>query len=706
MNKKLRLGLLFVSMLTLLSGCSFLPNSGGQGGVDRGQFPESIRKLREKYSKDSPYDVQEKVIHIKDNESITIPSKVGKLADFETLPHEGQKELISSFEIYGDSSLRAVLGADFTLNDDKEIEIRPAYHFPSTRVEPDDDRSAFGLAKQEESWGVFDTLYLLQRDDENTGKKLDKPKLWVVKIDKEGRDKLALRVKSSLLSDGRLQLEWTDVPGAEAYSIVKREFLTLPDSESKTGLYVYKEVDRVKSTVYRTEAATNNDVDNGGRSADDPASMRQRLLQAYDVNYSANKTEDKPYELFVVPLKGQDALGSVSNAISSDDFASQMPDRIEDRTFSDQAKEMRKQGNIPSEAPLLMMNGRLRNFPIIYEKIEKSGSDVVCQVSIKGMPSIKTDFRIESATVEQVQAVTDQINQAANKEEGKSGVYEPYVSLEQANLDLNGKTVVRDVSEIEAKVAAKTAAQEYFAKALASTAEYVDYSDFPELSPSDVSDLIRDVLEQNPTLLQNVEPFIDGEKHVVQFKYDEAEKAKYKQATKKVQEVVKEIIRDDMSDRQKVEAINQYLIDHVSYDHPAYESNKKYKDVISNQASSEEDEEKALEERKKFDSSYTIVGPLLEGKGVCAAYAKTFQALAQEAGLESMYVKGMVDITELHAWNFVKVDGEWLVIDCTWNDTDGDSGKTENAYLMLAMDDPLYNKDHNVYSSYLKAIQE
>lgn len=48
------------------------------------------------------------------------------------------------------------------------------------------------VAKQGESWGVFDTLYLLQRDDERTGKKLKKPKLWIVKIDKKGRDKLSL----------------------------------------------------------------------------------------------------------------------------------------------------------------------------------------------------------------------------------------------------------------------------------------------------------------------------------------------------------------------------------------------------------------------------------------------------------------------------------------------------------------------------------
>jgi len=94
--------------------------------------------------------------------------------------------LISSFEIYGDSNLRAILGGDFKMNDKRQIVIEPAYHFSATRVEPNGEHTEYGLAKQGESWGVFDTLYLLQRDDERTGKKLKKPKLWIVKIDKKG----------------------------------------------------------------------------------------------------------------------------------------------------------------------------------------------------------------------------------------------------------------------------------------------------------------------------------------------------------------------------------------------------------------------------------------------------------------------------------------------------------------------------------------
>ena len=705
MSRKIRFSVLLILLACFLPGCSLFQRAGaGQG--EGGQFSESVRKLREKYSKNTPYDVQEQVIHIKENQSIVFPTEVQKLNDFETLPHEGQTELISSFELYGDSNLRGVLGAEFKLNSDREVEIEPAYHFSATRVESNQDRTEFGLAKQGESWGVFDTLYLLQRDDERTGKKLKKPKLWVVKIDKKGRDKLALRANSSLLSDGRLQLEWTDVPGADSYSIVKREYLTLPGGGGQSGLYNYKEVDRVTSTVYRTDMPTTYDTRNGGRSGDDPVMERQRLLQAFDQDYSSRKAEQKPYDLLVVPLKGQEALGSISNPISSDSFAKLMPSQIDFRTFSDQVSALRQQGNIPAEAPLQMMNGQIQNFPIVYEKVENAGRDVRCLVSIKGMSTVKMDFIVQQASVESVQSAADRHNEAVNKAESRSGVNDKYISVEQADLDLNGKTVVRDVSEIEAKAAAKSAAEEYFAKALLSDAEYVDYSEFPELNAKNVRDLIKKIMEQNPAIQQNVEPSIDDNQHVVQFKYDAKEAAKYKKARTKIKEVVKEIIKDQMSDREKIEAINRYLIDHTSYDYPAYEANKAYEATIENKNSSEEEISKVSKKLDDVESSYSITGPLLEGKGVCKAYAMTFQALAQEAGLETMYVRGKSrEGYEGHAWNFAKVDGQWLALDVTWNDTDGNSNREENEYFLLALDDPTYTEGHISDLEYDRAIQ-
>lgn len=56
---------------------------------------------------------------------------------------------------------------------------------------------------------------------------------------------------------------------------------------------------------------------------------------------------------------------------------------------------------------------------------------------------------------------------------------------------------------------------------------------------------------------------------------------------------------------------------------------------------------------------------------VCEGYARLFQALAQEAGLEAKVVAGKThssisDSAGGHAWNAVRLDGTWQLIDCTW----------------------------------------
>ncbi len=59
--------------------------------------------------------------------------------------------------------------------------------------------------------------------------------------------------------------------------------------------------------------------------------------------------------------------------------------------------------------------------------------------------------------------------------------------------------------------------------------------------------------------------------------------------------------------------------------------------------------------------------------GVCAGYARLFAAIAKAAGLEARYVVGTVrgpgmrPDGESHAWNAVKLDGGWTLIDTTWD---------------------------------------
>ena len=62
-------------------------------------------------------------------------------------------------------------------------------------------------------------------------------------------------------------------------------------------------------------------------------------------------------------------------------------------------------------------------------------------------------------------------------------------------------------------------------------------------------------------------------------------------------------------------------------------------------------------------------GFLTGKKGICLGYASTFQLLMELSGIECVTVHGMSHAgTAEHAWNLVRLDGEWYAVDTTWDD--------------------------------------
>ena len=109
---------------------------------------------------------------------------------------------------------------------------------------------------------------------------------------------------------------------------------------------------------------------------------------------------------------------------------------------------------------------------------------------------------------------------------------------------------------------------------------------------------------------------------------------------------------DTMSDFEAVLRIYENLINLVDYDSISLE--KQENSTSSN-------------ELAEPDDLRSIYGTLVNKKAVCAGYSKAFQFLLNQIGIECLYVVGEA-LNESHAWNLIKLEGDYYYVDATWGD--------------------------------------
>ena len=99
-----------------------------------------------------------------------------------------------------------------------------------------------------------------------------------------------------------------------------------------------------------------------------------------------------------------------------------------------------------------------------------------------------------------------------------------------------------------------------------------------------------------------------------------------------------------------------------------------------------------------YDLTYERHGAediLYFGTGVCDSYSKLYLKLLRAAGLEAIRVTGDANGGD-HAWNAVKIEGDWCQVDTTWDDPSGSSaavsGNERHDYFGL--NDGIMRLDH------------
>jgi Transglutaminase-like superfamily/Domain of unknown function (DUF5050) len=178
---------------------------------------------------------------------------------------------------------------------------------------------------------------------------------------------------------------------------------------------------------------------------------------------------------------------------------------------------------------------------------------------------------------------------------------------------------------------------------------FKDTASFPSQSISykNVGTIINQVLDDHPEI------FYFQHKGTIAYSNGKIE-LKYKYPVKKIKEmvqnqdtmikkIIKQTIKSSDSEFDKVKAIHDYIVLNAAYDWDNYKKGQ------------------------VPDSSYTAYGLLINGQAVCEGYAQTMQLLLKEAGIEAHFVTGKAN-GGAHAWNLVKVDGEYYYVDATWDD--------------------------------------
>jgi len=90
-------------------------------------------------------------------------------------------------------------------------------------------------------------------------------------------------------------------------------------------------------------------------------------------------------------------------------------------------------------------------------------------------------------------------------------------------------------------------------------------------------------------------------------------------------------------------------------------------------------------------NNQTAYGALVDGEALCAGYARAYQLLMQEAGLDAWTVRGYSYVPKTnppqpigHAWNLVWIKDKCFYVDATWDDQEKE---TFHEYFVCTLED-------------------
>ena len=138
-------------------------------------------------------------------------------------------------------------------------------------------------------------------------------------------------------------------------------------------------------------------------------------------------------------------------------------------------------------------------------------------------------------------------------------------------------------------------------------------------------------------------------------------------------ETAQELAESLSTEKEKCRAIFRWITNNIKYDY----------DVLN-------------------DKKHDCEDPLLvykRKKAVCGGYSSLFKAMCDEAKIKCEYISGE-SITSnnygSHAWNIVKLDGTWYIMDITWS-SGNVSGVLSGSKYTKHFDELWWMADYNMF---------
>ena len=215
--------------------------------------------------------------------------------------------------------------------------------------------------------------------------------------------------------------------------------------------------------------------------------------------------------------------------------------------------------------------------------------------------------------------------------------------------------------------------------------------------PKEYSGCIKEIeaLAENQTLLSDINNYVhpfNGFNHI-ETEYDSIGRVtisiiksysdeQIEEINKKIDLLYPSIVNDNLSDKDKIKAVHDYIINNTTYD-----SDRSDKNII------------------KYNSDIAY-GPLFQGYAICGGYTDLMELF-----LERLHIKSYKVSSEKHVWNAVYLDGHWYHLDLTWDDpvTSDHQQLLEHEFFLIT-DDRLkeleqteHIYDYSVYSELKEA---